>query len=104
VTLQHRVGRGMGGSALYDKDAGFLLTMCNDHNGLETSNADFHRLCQKMGWSVPRWAVERRSISEIPVCYEDGWFYLIGFDRVPTTEHAAKGRMEEIYGSSTDTN
>jgi len=101
VTLQHRVGRGMGGSALYDKEPAFLLTMCNDHNGLETSNADYHRLCQDLGWSVPRWAVERRSITEIPVWYWDGWFYLTGFDRVATTEVAAKNKMEEIYGRKT---
>lgn len=99
VTLQHRVGRGMGGSALYDGDPSFLLTMCNSHNVLETADADYHRLCQELGWSAPRWVVNRWSISEVPVFYWDGWFYLVGFERVATTEKVARKRMEEIYGS-----
>lgn len=99
LTLQHRVGRGMGGSSLYDREPGFLISMCAVHNTLETSNANYHKICQELGWSVPRWAVEQRSISEIPVFYWDGWWYLVGYDRVATTESAAYAKMEEIYGA-----
>lgn len=98
VTIQHRVGRGMGGSARFDADPGFLLTMCGRHNMLETADADYHALCQQLGWSVPRWVPDRWSISEVPVFYWDGWFYLVGFERVPTSDTVAKLRMTEIYG------
>jgi len=103
VTIQHRVGRGMGGSALFDADPSYLLTMCARHNFLETSNADYHRLCQQLGWSVPRWVPEQWSISEVPVFYWDGWFYLVGFDRVATSDRVAKQKMEEIYGEKWET-
>mgnify|MGYP003625481844 FL=1 len=98
VTIQHRVGRGMGGSAKYDTQPGFLLTMCGRHNMLETANADYHKVCQELGWSVPRWVPDQWSISEVPVFYWDGWHYLVGFDRVPTSDKVAKLRMESIYG------
>lgn len=98
LTIQHRVGRGMGGSALYDGEAAFLIGFCLRHNVLETANADYGRICRELGWSVPRWAVDRWSITEIPVFYWDGWHYLVGLDRVPTTDKAARERMAEIYG------
>jgi hypothetical protein len=98
VTIQHRVGRGMGGSALFDADPGYLLTMCATHNMLETADAEYHRLCKALGWSVPRWVPDRWSISEVPVFYWDGWHYLVGFDRVPTSEKLAQERLLEIYG------
>lgn len=100
VTLQHRVGRGMGGSALFDAEPAYLLTMCARHNVLETSNAEYHRICQELGWSVPRWVPDRWSITEVPVFYWDGWHYLVGFERVPTSDKVAKLRMEEIYGKN----
>lgn len=99
VTIQHRVGRGMGGSALFDADPGFLLTMCGRHNMLETANADYHALCQQFGWSVPRWVPDRWAISEVPVFYWDGWHYLVGFDRIQTSDKVANSRMKEIYGN-----
>lgn len=99
VTIQHRVGRGMGGSAKFDTEPGFLLTMCGLHNMLETADADYHRLCQELGWSVPRWVPDQWSISEVPVYYWDGWHYLIGFDRVPTSDMVAKRKMKDIYGN-----
>jgi hypothetical protein len=98
ITLQHRVGRGMGGSALYDGEAAYLVVMCARHNVAETANADYAKICRELGWSIPRWVVDQWSITEVPVFYWDGWHYLVGNDRVETTEKAARERMAEIYG------
>ena len=100
ITIQHRVGRGMGGSALYDAHSAFLVVLCGRHNTLETANADYHKLCRQLGWSVPRWVIDRWHISEVPVFYWDGWHYLAATDRVPTTPETATGRMKQIYGES----
>lgn len=76
LTLQHRAVRGMGGSALLD---GFdnLLTMCQIHNELDQASHDFHRLCLKLGWSMPRWVAEQGFADVLPVWFSDrGWFQL----------------------------
>jgi hypothetical protein len=76
LTIQHRVGRGMGSSAQYDTPA-HLITMCATHNELQTASARFDKLCKSRGWSVPRWAVERVPVSDIPVSYPGrGWYLL----------------------------
>jgi hypothetical protein len=76
LTIQHRVGRGMGGSAQYDTPA-HLITMCATHNELQTASASFAEICQSRGWSVPRWAVDRVKVSDIPVSYPGrGWYML----------------------------
>lgn len=98
VTLQHRVGRGMGGSAQFDTIPPYLLTMCSTHNWLETSDADYHKICKDLGWSVPRWVPDSWSITEVPVFYWDGWHYLVGNERILTTVKSALDRMETIYG------
>ena len=102
ITIQHRVGRGMGGSALYDAHTAFLLVLCNRHNTLETANADYHRICKRFGWSVPRWVVDRWDITEVPVFYWDGWHYLTLDGKVPVTDEAAKARWVEIYGEEVE--
>ena len=99
-TIQHRVGRGMGGSALYDAEGAFLMVMCGRHNTLETADADYHKICTQLGWSVPRWVVDQWSITEVPVFYWDGWHYLVAGERVKTTDKAARARMIKIYGES----
>jgi hypothetical protein len=99
LTLQHRAGRGMGGSARMD---GFenLVTMCQIHNELDTASADFHRLCVKLGWSMPRWVHEQNFADVIPVWYSGrGWFQLDSDGRVsmiPDTQ--AKHIMLSVYG------
>lgn len=98
ITIQHRVGRGMGGSALYDAEAAFLMVLCGRHNTLETANSDYHRICQHFGWSVPRWVVDRHAITTVPVFYWNGWHYLTDDGRVPITDEAARARRVEIYG------
>lgn len=89
LTIQHRIGRGMGGSAKFDTPT-HLLTMCAVHNALETANGKFHNTCVRNGWSVPR----NRELdpSEIPVAYPDGnWYQLsnIGFGRIYLTPEVA---------------
>lgn len=79
LTVQHRVGRGMGGSAQYDTPA-HLVTMCATHNELQTANATFAEICKSRGWSVPRWAVDRVPVSDIPVYYPGRGWYLLAAD------------------------
>ena len=76
VTMQHRVGRGAGGSAQYDGPA-YLLTMCLRHNVLETSSAEFAAQCRENGWSISRNAIDQEPTT-IPVLYRDGWYLLDG--------------------------
>ena len=74
LTMQHRVGRGAGGSARFDGPA-YLICMCQHHNTLETSSADFAAVCLANGWKLPRNAVD--VVAElIPVRYWDGWYVL----------------------------
>lgn len=89
----------MGGSALYDKTAGALVTFCMYHNFMETADADFSSLCVSYGWSVPRWVVDGVwDISQVPVFYFDGWYYLTDTGREKITEEDALERMSQIYG------
>lgn len=101
LTLQHRVGRGMGGSAQYDTPA-HLITFCSIHNELQTANATFATICQSRGWSVPRWAAERVSISVIPCHYPAvGWHLLFDdgtVEQVPAME--ANAMLLALYGDS----
>lgn len=98
ITIQHRVSRGMGGSALYDGHSAFLVAMCARHNTLETADSDYHKICQHFGWSVPRWVVLQWELTQVPVFYWDGWHFLENDTRVPITDEEAKARRLEIYG------
>lgn len=79
LTIQHAIGRQMGGSALLD-DPTLLRAMCAWHNTLAETDAGFKALCLRNGW-----ALERRHqdvADEIPVRYPDGrWYRLIGTSR-----------------------
>lgn len=98
LTIQHRVSRGMGGSALYDTVPGFLVTMCWAHNMAETQDADIHDKFLLFGWSVPRWVIRAWSIETVPVAYADGWHLLVEEKRQPIAQEAALTIMGEIYG------
>jgi len=74
ITMQHRVGRGAGGSALFDGPP-WLIVMCLRHNVLETSSADFAAVCLANGWSIRRNAIDLDA-ARIPVLYRDGWYLL----------------------------
>jgi hypothetical protein len=76
LTIQHRVGRGMGGSAQWDTPA-HLITLCATHNELQTASAQFAKICQSRGWSIPRWVMDRMPAADIPVHYPGrGWFLI----------------------------
>ena len=99
LTIQHRVSRGMGGSARYDTSMAFLISFCAGHNLAETAEAKFAQQCIDYGWAVPRWVVDRGwPIETVPVRYHDGWWMLDDVDRVPVTDKIARDRMLEIYG------
>lgn len=99
LTLQHRVGRGMGGSAQYDTPA-HLVTFCQIHNELQTANAQFATICQSRGWAIPRWAAERVSVTIIPCHYPvSGWHLLFEdgtVEQVPAME--ANAMLLALYG------
>ncbi|MGU3409156.1 hypothetical protein ACLBWP_03530 [Microbacterium sp. M1A1_1b] len=73
-TLQHRISRGMGGSALFDT-AAHLIAMCNHHNTIAETDAAFAGVCRANGWTLPR---NRSDVNPelIPVLYWDGWHEL----------------------------
>lgn len=98
LTLQHRRGRGMGGSASADAPD-CLLAMCAFHNFLQTSDAEFQKICISNGWSVPRWVADQYKMSRIPVKYADGWCLLDGPGRYNISEHTATEMLYEIYGN-----
>lgn len=97
LTVQHRRGKGMGGSALGDAPES-LVTFCAFHNVLQTADADFARACVRYGWSVPRWVADQHSMSRLPVRYADGWFLLSGTERFSISEDTAQAVFEDVYG------
>lgn len=97
LTVQHRVGRGSGGSALFDAP-NHLVAMCAVHNALAESSAEFAKYCQRNGLSVPRWAAAKQSLSPIPVKIQDSWFLLDGLSRFSIPERLADELMVELYG------
>lgn len=99
LTLQHRAVRGMGGSAQLD---GFenLVTMCQIHNELDQASSDFHRLCLKLGWSMPRWVAEQGLSDVLPVWYPNrGWFQLdADGSLIMISQRQAKTVFVAVYG------
>lgn len=93
LTLQHTVGKGMGGSNLFDT-ADLLVTMCNGHNTLATSDADFARFCTSRG--LVRSRNSTRDPRLIPVLYWDGWYRFEGDQRIPVHPGDAEEYMRLI--------
>lgn len=77
MTVQHIVGRGMGGSHRFD-GAEWLVTMCNWHNGQIEDNANARILARRAGLSVARGIAER--MSGALVRYPDGTWYHLNAD------------------------
>lgn len=100
--VQHRVGKGAGGSNLFDTPA-HLVTMCNNHNRLVEDLAEFKNYCERNGISIRRHYATQHLISRIPIRYVDGWFLLDGGNRFAISETTANVLMEEIYGDSLKT-
>lgn len=96
LTLQHRVGRGMGGSAKYDAP-NYLLTMCVVHNGLVESSYEFRNYCDRNGISIRRAVADRVDVASIPVRYVDGWYLLSGNTRFPIADSTAEAIISELY-------
>ena len=96
LTLQHRVGRGMGGSAKWDAP-NCLLLMCVTHNGLVESSREFRLFCERNGLSILRRVADRVDVSSIPVRYADGWHLLAGDSRFPISEVTAEAVMSDLY-------
>jgi len=96
LTLQHRVGRGMGGSAKWDAP-NCLVTMCIIHNGLIESSHEFRNYCERNGLAIRRAVANRMDVSSIPVRYSDGWFLLAGDSRYPISENTAEAVISDLY-------
>lgn len=101
LTVQHAVGRGSGGSTLFDAPE-WLRAMCNGHNNLETSNAEFHADCEWFGWSVSRGRVQAGMINPgiVAVRYPDGRDYVLDSDngRELLSHEEAKIMRQLCYG------
>lgn len=96
LTLQHRVGRGMGGSAKWDAP-NCLVTMCVVHNGLIESSYEFRNFCERNGLSILRRVADRVDVASIPIRYADGWFLLSGNARFPISETTAEAVISDLY-------
>lgn len=97
LTLQHRVGRGIGGSAKWDSP-NCLLLMCVQHNSLVESSREFRLFCERNGFSILRRVADRTDVSRIPVRYSFGWHLLSGDGKYPISETTAETMMQEVYG------
>lgn len=73
LTIQHRAGRGMGGSKKADRLAN-LVTLCWQANVTLESDAEFARLGRDKGWKISRWD----DPEEVPVFYApEGAFFML---------------------------
>jgi hypothetical protein len=99
LTLQHRAGRGMGGSKKLDAPNN-LTTLCAGHNYLAECNADFAAYCTAKGVSVRRSIADQIDMSSLPLEYSDGWHLLSGLSRFPIPDSTANAIMSEIYGEN----
>lgn len=76
LTIQHAIGKGMGGSTLFD-GAEYLRTMCWHHNELQPKDAIFADLCLRMGWAIERNRKPMLEPATLPVRYPDGRDYYL---------------------------
>lgn len=100
LTLQHRIGRGMGGSRMPGiNGAANLVAMCIHHNGLIESDNEFRTFAMRQGWSIPRNWTPSLDPAAIPVRYADGPF-LIDWEgnRTPVPEVIA-AELWGVYGA-----
>jgi hypothetical protein len=77
LTVQHAIGRGMGGSAELDRPS-LLRTMCSGHNGLIEASAEFRSLAELNGWAIPRFG--GFTPEAIPVRYPGSRWFLLDDD------------------------
>lgn len=95
LTLQHRIGRGMGGSRIPGiNHAANLIVLCFHHNGLIETDADFRSHSLKRGWSIPRNWTPAIEPADIPVRYQDGPYLL---DDEGNRELISEGLAAELW-------
>jgi hypothetical protein len=78
LTIQHAIGKGMGGSAQFDRPE-LLRTFCWVHNTLAEADADFAMAARLFGWSLPRIRIDIDP-EYVPVRYPDGRDYRLTND------------------------
>lgn len=101
LSIQHAMGRGMGGSALMDRPE-LLRTMCVVHNVLLEADADFAGDALLLGWRLER---RRGDIdpTDVPVRYWDGRDYRLfpeGFGRALVLPVVAAEWRATYYGKA----
>lgn len=76
LSIQHRAGRGMGGSKSLNR-ASNLIVLCSDMNSRIESDADVAESAKRNGWKLERW---QEPLLE-PVWYatEGRWYLLDDF-------------------------
>lgn len=73
LSIQHRAGKGMGGSKLMDGPEN-LATMCLRSNQMLESDAEFAAHGRLMGWKLNRY----QSPHEVPIWYQpEGAFFFL---------------------------
>lgn len=77
LTVQHAIGRGMGGSAALDRPS-LLRTMCSGHNGLIEQSSAFREIAEAAGWSLSRFG-DVDPLAE-PVRYPGQRWFLLNDD------------------------
>lgn len=97
LTIQHAIGKGIGGSALFDSPI-LLRTMCLAHNTDQPASAEFARLCLLMGWSLERHRVGVDP-HRVPVRYPDGCDYFLdnNFQKHLISRSTAAEIRAELY-------
>lgn len=96
LTLQHRVGRGMGGSKRLD---GFsnLLSLCAWHNQLIEADAQAKQWALRHGVSVLRRHAALFDVAHIPVFVDGEWWFLDGAGfRVGVPDVTAEAIIEDL--------
>jgi hypothetical protein len=78
LTVQHAIGRGMGGSAALDHPS-LLRTMCSGHNGLIEQSAEFRVVAEINGWAIRRFAASV-DVLAVPVRYPGARWFLLDDD------------------------
>ena len=75
---QHRIGRGMGGSALGDPASRHapsnVIVLCSHYNGLIESNAEHAAVALRAGWKLHTW--QEPLIEPVYDKAAEAWFYL----------------------------
>jgi hypothetical protein len=78
LTIQHAIGRGMGGSAELDRPS-LLRTLCLGHNLRIEQSATARAEAEANGWSIPRFRLGILDV-DVPVRYPGARWFLLDDD------------------------